>query len=426
MNRELIAIFEYFEFERGIKREVVIQSIEESLLIAARKVTGANNVTVSIDPKTGDIKIVAEKEVVDHVSYPEEEIEFKLAKEIQAKVCIGDVIQVPVSAEHYGRIAAQIAKQVIFQKLRQAERDVIHSEYRDKIGSLLTGTVKRITKNGTVVLDLGKTEGILPQRFCAKEETHQVGDRLLVLLFNVQDTENGGAEIVLSRSHPEFVLQLLQQEVPELRDGTITAVKAVREAGLRTMISLESSDAKIDPVGACIGMRGNRIKNILRELGTEKVDLFPHASDPIDLLRNALAPIVPKRIEIVDEFELNVIVDDTQFAAALGKKGHHVRLISKLLEKDVNFYKQSDYERQIELERQEFSTLEDPILDVELTSIEGVNPLVFENLIAANLKTPRDLFSKTPAEIAAIAEISVAIAEDLIEQLRKQVRTNLG
>lgn len=426
MNRELIAIFEYFECERGIKREIVVQSIEEALLIAARKVTGANNITVTIDPKSGDIKVIAEREVVDKITYPEEEILIADARLINPQATFGDTVAVPINADHFGRIAAQIAKQVIFQKLRQAERDVIYSEYRDRVGEVLSGTVKRISKNNTVIVDLGKIEAVLPSRFCPREETYQVGDRVLALLLNVQDTESGGAEVVLSRSAPEFVLQLMMQEIPELRDGTITVRKIVREAGLRTMIALDSGDPKVDPVGACIGMRGHRIKNILRELGTEKIDLFPFAQDTIQLLKNALHPIIPKKIEVLDEFEINIIVDDASFAAALGKRGHHARLISKILEKDVNFFKQSDYERQVELEREELAALEHPVLDDPIGSVPGINQFVAENLVAAGLETLRIVLAKQPAEIAASADISLAMAEDLIEQLRKYVRAQLG
>lgn len=286
MNKELIAIFEYLEREKGIKRDVIIKAIEESLTIAARKKNkGVNNVVVEVNPKTGSIVAIAHKEVVDHVEYPEEEILLKDAQALDAKVKIGDWIDIEVTPEDFGRIAAQTARQVISQKLRGAEKEVIYEEFRHRAGEIISGSIRRISKGGTLIVDLGKVEALLPTRFYPKGETYAVGDKVLALLLEVQDTESGGAEVILSRSHPDFVVALLQQEVPELAEGVIQIRKIVRDAGFRTKIALVSSDMKLDPVGACVGVRGSRIKNVLRELGHEKIDLFPWSDNPVQLLK---------------------------------------------------------------------------------------------------------------------------------------------
>src|ERR1700733_14004419 len=228
MNKDLIAVFEYLEREKGIKREIVISAIEESLQAAARKsVTGASNVTVTINPKTGNIDVYCEKEIVEDVEVPSQEISIEEAREIDPEAQMGQFIDVIVTPKDFGRIAAQKARQIITQKLRGAERDVIYEEYRHRINELISGTIKRFVKGSNLIIDLGKVEAIMPAREYPKTEKYQVGEKVLALLLEVKDTENGGAEVILSRSNPEFVRQLLIQEVPEISDGIIIIDKIV-------------------------------------------------------------------------------------------------------------------------------------------------------------------------------------------------------
>lgn len=291
MNKDLIAVFEYLEREKGIKRDLVISAIEESLRMAARKsIQGAANITVSIHPKTGNIDVYCEKEIVDQVEVPAQEISIELAREIDPDCEVGQFIDVIVTPEDFGRIAAQKARQIISQKLRGAERDVIYEEYRHRTGELISGTIKRFVRGANLIIDLGKVEAIMPMKEYPKTEKYHTGEKVLALLLTVNDTENGGAEVVLSRSNPEFVRQLMIQEVPELNDGTITIDKIVRDPGYRTKFTVRSSDSKIDPVGACVGMRGMRVKNVMRELNNEKIDIIPASNDSVELLQNALSP----------------------------------------------------------------------------------------------------------------------------------------
>ncbi|MCE5316428.1 MAG: transcription termination factor NusA [Parachlamydia sp.] len=422
MNKDLIAIFEYLEREKGIKRDIVISAIEESLRAAARKsISGASNVTVHIHPKTGNIDVYCEKEIVDDVEVPAQEISLDKAQEIDPECTIGQFIDVLATPRDFGRIAAQKARQIITQKLRGAERDVIYEEYRHRLNELISGTVKRFVKGANLIVDLGKVEAIMPMRYYPKTEKYQIGDKVLALLCEVNDTENGGAEVVLSRSHPEFVRQLMVQEVPEINDGTVLIDKIVREAGYRTKLTVRSTDAKVDPVGACVGMRGNRVKNVVRELHNEKIDIIPYAQDPVELLQNALAPIEIRKISVTeDDKTISIVVDDDDFAAVIGKKGMNARLNSRLIDYELEVQRMTDYNKAMALQRNELASAEDPLLDEPLTGIEGINKLIFEHLAAEGFNTMRRLLLSTPEQLAQVSGISLDMANKILEQIRKQ------
>lgn len=425
MNKDLIAIFEYLERERGIKRDIVVDAIRESLEIAARKsVHGASNVQVEIHPKTGVIEVFCDKEVVEKVQNPIHEISLKEALQVYPDAYIGVSVHVTVTPKDFGRIAAQKARQIIAQKLRGAERDVIYEEYRHRVGQLISGTVKRVGRGNTLIVDLGKVEGIIPPRNFPITEKYQVGDRVLALLLEVRDTDMGGAEVVLSRSHPEFVKQLFIQEVPEIGDGTVQIEKVVREPGYRTKIIVRTQDLKVDPVGACIGMRGIRVKNICRELNNEKIDIIPYASDKFLLLQNALHPIEIRYLRMNDEGnQVFVVVDDDNFAGAIGKKGLNVRLIGHLIGMQLDVQKASDFQRIQALERANLATSEDPRLDEPISSIDGISGLIVGQLVAEGFDTPRKLLVAAPDKLASVPGISLDMADKLLEQIRKGVNT---
>ncbi len=422
MNKDLIAIFEYLEREKGIKRTIVIDAIEESLRAAARKsISGASNVTVKIHPKSGDINVFCEKEIVDEVEVHGQEISLIEAREIDPDCQIGQFVDIIVTPKDFGRIAAQKARQIITQKLRGAERDVIYEEYRHRINELISGTVKRFVRGSNVVVDLGKVEAIMPTRQYPKTEKYNIGDKVLAVLIGVNDTENGGAEVILSRSDPEFVKQLMIQEVPEISDGTVIIDKIVRDAGYRTKLTVRSTDPKVDPVGACVGMRGIRVKNVVRELNNEKIDIIPFSADAIDLLQKALSPIEIRKVSLnEDENTISIVVEDDDFAAVIGKKGMNARLNSQLIGYELEVQRMSDYNVTTALQRTELAESEDPELDEPLTGIEGVNNLIFEHLVAEGFSTPRALLIASPEQLAKIPGISVEMADKILEQIRKQ------
>ncbi len=427
MNKDLLAIFEYLEREKGIKRDVIIGAVEESLLAAARKsIKGLLNISVHVNPKTADIVVTAQKEVVDKITIPDEEITLEEAKLINPYSELGQWIDIPCTPRDFGRIAAQTARQVISQKLRSAERDVIYEEYRHRVNEIISGTVKRVIRGATLIVDLGKVEGIMPDRFYPKIEKYNVGDRVQALLFEVRDTENGGAEVILSRSHPEFVRQLFLQEVPELQDGTVTIEKIVRDAGYRTKLAVKSSEAKVDPVGACVGVRGTRVKNIIRELNNEKIDIIPYTDDPIQLLVNALSPIEVRKIDVSeDETTVTIVVDDESYPAVLGKRGMNARLNGELIGGELQIQKMSDYQQIATIQRQQLAAAEDPTLDEKL-KVEGMSSFIIESLISAGFDTPRKVLMSTPQELAKIPEISMEMATKILDEICKKKGLKVG
>jgi N utilization substance protein A len=427
MNKDLLAIFEYLEREKGIKREVIISAVEESLLAAARKsIKGLLNISVHVNHKTGDIVVTAQKEVVDKVTIPDEEISIEEARVINPYVELGQWVDIPCTPQDFGRIAAQTARQVISQKLRSAERDVIYEEYRHRVNEIISGSVKRVIRGATLIVDLGKVEGIMPDRFYPKTEKYNVGDRVQALLFEVRDTENGGAEVILSRSHPEFVRQLFLQEVPELQDGTITIEKIVRDPGYRTKLAVKSSDSKVDPVGACVGVRGTRVKNIIRELNNEKIDIIPYTDDPIQLLVQALSPIEISKIDVnEDNSVVTIVVADDNYPAVLGKRGMNARLNGELIGAELQVQKMSDYQQIASIQRQQLALAEDPTLDEKL-HIEGMSSFITASLIAANYDTPRKVLMASPEELAKIPEISIEIANKVLNEICKKKGLKVG
>lgn len=422
MNKDLVAIFEYLEREKGIKRDIIIGAIEEALRVAARKsIKGLINVSVKIDPKTGTIEVFAQKEVVDNVTIPEEEILLETARELYPNCEIGDWIDIEATPADFGRIAAQTARQVIAQKLRGAERDVIYEEYRHRINELISGTVKRIVRGATLIVDLGKVEAILPDRFYPKIEHYNVGDRVQALLYEVRDTENGGAEVVLSRGHPEFVKQLFMQEVPELEDGTVTIERIVRDAGYRTKMAVSSTDPRVDPVGACVGVRGTRVKNVIREVNNEKIDIIPFTEDKVQLLENALAPIEIKKISVSeDESTIGIVVEDESYPIVLGKRGMNTRLCGQLVGIQLNVQRMSEYQANMNFQRAQLALMDDPTLDEPL-KIEEMNPglrLIVESLITAGYDTPKKVLNASASELSKIPGISEEMADRILEEVR--------
>ncbi len=426
MNKDLVAIFEYLEREKGIKRDIVISAIEDSLLAAARKSKGAYNVSVKVDPKTGEIELITEKEVVETVEYPEEEISLEEAQELVVDCQIGDYIQITSATEDFGRIAAQTARQVISQKLRGAERDVIYEEYRHRLHEIVSGTIKRIGRGGTLVVDLGKVEAIMPYRFYPQTEKYHIGERVSALLYEVRDTENGGAEVILSRTHPEFVAELFKSEVPELSDNLVKIRKIVREAGYRTKMTVSSDDPKIDAVGACVGVRGTRVKNIIRELNNEKIDIIPYSPDQVTLLENALSPMQIRKYNFDEEEQIiSIVVEDEDYPAVLGKKGFNARLTGELIGLELEVKRMSEYLKTVTLERQQLALSEDATLDEPL-KIEGLSKFVVDSLISAGFDTPRKILSTDAQEIAEKAGISKEKVEEILEKIRKERITSIG
>jgi N utilization substance protein A len=339
MNAEFIAMLDYLERERGIKREILIEAVSNALLSASKKsVTASRDLRIDINPKTGEIRALANLVVVDKIENPQDEILLSQARKTKPDANVGDAIEVEVTPKNFGRIAAQTAKQAMMQRIRQVEKEMIYEEFKDRAGEIVSGTVRRFDRSD-VILDLGKFEAIMPQRERVVVEDYNVGDRLRAYVVAV---ENGirGPEIIVSRSHPNFVRRLFELEVSEISDGTVEIRGIAREAGYRTKIAVFSDNAKVDPVGACVGMRGSRVKNIVRELNNEKVDIIRWSSDPKEFVLEALKPAKVKNLVFdIERKSAQISVDEDQLSLAIGKKGQNARLTSRLTGWEINIDK---------------------------------------------------------------------------------------
>ncbi len=339
MTNELLALFEYYEKEKGIKRDTMIEALETALLSASRKSIGpAREMRIRIDPEKGDIRAFATLIVRDHVTNPYEEIDIFTARRIRPGIETEAELEVDITPKNFGRIAAQTAKQTMMQRLRQAEKEMIYDEFKDRAGDIVSGTVRRFER-GDVYIDLGKFEGVMHQRERVSTEEYNVGDRVRAYVVAV---ENGtrGPEILLSRSHPNFVRRLFESEVSEIADRTVEIRSLAREAGYRTKVAVYSADEKVDPVGACVGLRGARVKNIVRELNNEKVDIIRWSDDVRALVTEALKPAEIKSIN-VDEAKHSVLVkvDESELSKAIGRRGQNARLTARLIGWDVQVQK---------------------------------------------------------------------------------------
>lgn len=339
MNSEILAGLDFFERDKGIKREVLLEAINNALLSAARKAVGAaRDLRVEIDPRSGEIKAIAKLIVVEKVENKHDQISLTQAQKLKADAQLEEEIDVPVTPKDFGRIAAQTAKQAIMQRIRQAEKEMIYDEFKDRAGEIVSGTVRRFERSD-VIIDLGKFEAVMPSRERVQTEDYNVGDRIRAYVVAV---ENGarGPEIVLSRSHPNFVRRLFETEVSEIADRTVEIKGIAREAGYRTKIAVHSPNEKVDPVGACVGMRGSRVKNIVRELNNEKVDIIRWSADVKEFVLEALKPAKVKSVTLDDGKKAVLIkVDEDQLSLAIGKRGQNARLTSRLTGWDINIEK---------------------------------------------------------------------------------------
>jgi N utilization substance protein A len=330
MSSELLQVLEYIEREKGISRETIISAVESSLVTASKKSLGTgHDLSVTIDPETAEIKVFANLRVVQSGADGLEEINLSEARAQDKTVKIGDVMQMEVTPEDFGRIAAQTARQVIIQKLREAEKDIILGEFADKVGTLATGIVRRYS-HGSLIVEIGRAEAILPLKEQVHGERYPIGSRISAVIVDVREGARG-PEIILSRTTKELIVKLFGLEIPEITEGSVVIKSIAREAGHRTKVGVMSTDDRIDPVGACVGMRGSRVKNIVRELSGEKIDIIRWHAEPRRYIEEALSPAHVKDMEIDKENKrVRVIVHDDQLSLAIGKRGQNARLTSKL------------------------------------------------------------------------------------------------
>lgn len=362
MNAEMLTMLDYLERERGISRDVLVEAISGALLTASKKsFATARELRIDINPKTGDIRAFAKPLVVERVTNPHDEISLAKARAVKADAQVGDELEIEVTPRDFGRIAAQTARQAIMQRIRQIEKDMIYDEFKDRAGEIVSGTVRRFERSD-VIVDLGRFEAVMPSRERVPTEEYSIGDRIRAYVVAV---ENGarGPEIILSRSHPNFVRRLFEVEVSEIADRTVELKAIAREAGARTKVAVHSSDDKVDPVGACVGMRGARVKNIVRELNNEKVDIIRWHPDPQELVKEALKPAKIHSITLdQDQKKIYITVDKEELSQAIGRRGQNARLTAKLTGWEIDINEDKSKEEAFESQKaQAASSLSDQL-----------------------------------------------------------------
>jgi N utilization substance protein A len=431
--------------EKDIDPEKMFGALEEAMSSAARKYYHDKAVVTSIDRKTGEMtafshrKVVTELDTVSEEPPPEiliDEAQALVAKEGTrgnvrilrpaaaegepptevSAVEVGDVVRVYREPVGLGRIAAQTAKQVLYQKVREAERDNIYNEYFPKIGEMMSGTVKRFER-GDMIVDLGKTEAIIPRDQQSRAERYGQGERIRAILFDVHRNPKG-PQLVLSRTDPRLLIRLFEMEVPEIYDGTVVIKGAVRQPGERAKVAVRSRERDVDPVGACVGMRGSRVQSIMRELHGEKIDVILYSDDLITFAQNALAPAKITRVSPIHHedgtMSLDCVVEDDQLSLAIGKKGQNVRLASALIGMKIEIKGESEVKgevaealtRMLEMSRRR---------QTPVGEIEGIGEKTAERLTEAGIATLADLLEKSPAELAEIEGIGEKTAEKVLE-----------
>ena len=341
MTNDIKALIDYYEREKGLSREKILLALESAFLSAYRKMVpgsgSINYLRAEINVDKGNVRIFADLEVVPDEEYSDKfnQIPLSLAVKLDKNAVLHDLLPTNITPKGFGRIAVQTARQTMLQKLLDAEKEMLYDEFKDRAGDLVTGTIRRFEK-GDIFVDLGKFEGVMTSRERVPNEDYSVGDRMRFYVVEVR-TEARGPEVILSRSHPNLVRRLFESEVVEIGDQTVEIHGIAREAGYRTKVAVISHDDKVDPVGACVGMRGARVKNIVRELNNEKVDILEWTEDPVTFVREALSPVEPREITVDEEArKIFVIVqDDKDLSKAIGRRGQNARLTSRLMGWDV-------------------------------------------------------------------------------------------
>jgi len=414
MANELLTILEYIEQERGISRDNLIKALESAILTASRKsIHPASDLTVKIDPRTGQIKAWAKLEVV--ASNPNsDQLIVDRAKERFPDVKIGDTVDWEVTPRNFGRIAAQTARQAIVQQLRRAEKENVQEEFADRVGQIINGTVRRF-EGGSIIIDFQKAEGIMPAKEKVRDEQYMPGDRINVLLQKV-DINSAGPSLIVSRASSDFVVKLFEREVSEMHDGIVKIVACVREPGRRTKIAVTSSDPRVDPVGACVGIRGIRVRRVTDELDNERIDIVPYDEDIAKYAANALAPAKVQSVEVDEEkHELLVTVSDDQSKIAFGRRAQNVRLSAKLIGWNISLRNADEAPAQAvpSIDEQMAAAAE------KLSSDLGVSVETARRLVENGFVTIDGVKFADPATLTAIEGIDAEELNAALERLAK-------
>jgi transcription termination/antitermination protein NusA len=426
-NPTLQQTIEALAKEKGIEPEVIVSAIEEAVKTASRKFYKTNeDLHARFNLETGQVELFAVKQIVAEVANPATEVGLVEAQQLYGDEAeVGMEIEFPKSTEVLGRIAAQTAKQVIFQKVREAERENVFAEYNQRIGEVVNGTVKRF-ENGDIILELGRIEAVLPRKEQSRAESYAPADRIRAVIRTVNRSAKG-PQIVLSRTDAALLVKLFEQEVPEIYDGTVVIKGAVREAGDRAKVAVYSRERDVDPVGACVGMKGTRVQSIIRELRGEKIDIVEWSDDAVGFVTNALSPAKVQRVSIVDDHErvMEVVVEDKQLSLAIGKKGQNVRLAAKLTGWRIDIKSEEEKRREVEAQLEGLEMPGDEGEAGEAPAPVLVLPDIHDEIVGAlreaGYTSAEMVVEATIAELIEVPGIDEATAESVLAAARAEV-----
>jgi len=411
MSNELLTVIEYLSQSRSISRENIIKALENAILSASRKsIHPASELRIKIDPPTGKVQAWATLEVVDHIPQNNDQIVIGKAQERFPDVKPGDKIEWEVTPSNFGRIAAMAARQNLTQQLRRAEKENVQEEFADRLGHILYGTVKKL-EAGNVIIDFQKADGILPIREQIRNEEFAIGDRVNALLIKI-DINSSGPSLVVSRTAPDFVVRLFEREVSEIHDGAVSIKGIAREAGKRSKIAVAANDPRVDPVGACVGLRGTRVKRITDELGNERVDIVPYSEDIATYVTNALLPAQVQSVKVDEEnHALMVIVNEDQSKVAFGRKAQNVRLAGKLVGWTIKLCDETSKERAPSLEEKM------KIAAGKLVEALGISAADADTLVANGFVTVEGLKAADADALEAVENIDIDFLRSALEKI---------
>lgn len=410
MSSEILEALQQITKEKNIEMDYLVSTLESSLLSAAKKRFGnADNLKVKVDLKAGELRITATKKVVDKVTDSNTEISLEMAKKIGGKTKLGQEINIPIGIEEFGRNAILTAKQILIQKVREAEREKVYEEYKDRVGELITGVVQQVDK-GNIFVNLGKAEAILPAKEQIQREKYRQGDRVRAYILNVEKSAKGPL-IALSRTNPGLLIRLFELEVPEIFERIIEIKAVAREPGERSKIAVSSIDDRIDPVGACVGVKGVRVQSVVRELNNERIDIVPWSPVPETFVTRALAPAKITKLDVYpDEKSMVAVVEDDKLSLAIGKNGQNAKLASKLTGWRINILSESDYKSQKKLEAGP---------EIVLTELQGIGEVLMEKLVSVGIDSVQDLAKANLKDLTKIEGIGEKKAKSLIGSARE-------
>ncbi|OIP62859.1 MAG: transcription termination/antitermination protein NusA [Nitrospirae bacterium CG_4_9_14_3_um_filter_53_35] len=417
MEPNLIQVINALGKEKNIPKETIVEAIQAAILTASRKKYGTEeNIEVEINMQTGEIEAYLYREVVENVEDASRQILLKEALEYDETIELGDEFAIRLDVAELGRIAAQTAKQVIVQRVREAERAIILKEFGGRIGETINGIVMRMER-GDLIVDLGKAEGVLPQRQKIPGERYNRGERVRALIKNVVDSSKM-PQVILSRTDPLFVAKLFETEVPEIYEGVVKIIKVVREPGQRSKLAVVSRDSNVDPVGACVGIKGIRVQAVVQELRGEKIDIISHTDVVRDYIEKALSPAAISRIAVNEEEKSAwVVVEESQLSLAIGKKGQNVRLGSELTGYQINIMSEEEYQRTLKEQQEEAETEKESYSKSleEISKIRGVGEKTASAILNAGYRSIADLASATSDALSAIPGVGVKTAEKILQ-----------